>query len=116
MKKLKNFIKAFCILIFIGVLTFINDEFIRVYVYQYNNQLRLVDHFLASISIPIIVYLIGVQFHKSCIFYFSWCTFWELHQFISRGYFQYDQYMIDIFGLMILIYLYKIKIIEKIKS
>lgn len=98
---------------FLIVTTFINDEFIRVYYYKYSNELRLVDHLLAGVCIPLLLYLLLGTFYKRCAFYFIWCSCWEIHQYMLRGYFQYHQYIFDLIGIGLAIYLCKKNIVVR---
>lgn len=104
-----NWIKSFAILLFLTIATFINDHFLRVHYFLYSDQLRLVDHLLAALCIPFIIYFVLGDFYKRCTFYLTWCAYWEVSQFIERGYFQYAQFLFDLFGIGLAIALYKHK-------
>ncbi|APQ78636.1 MULTISPECIES: hypothetical protein [Clostridium] len=104
--KVINIIKAVGLLLFVIVITFINDNYIRVYYYMYTNELRLLDHLLVGVSIPLILYLLLGKFYRRCTFYLIWSSYWEISQYIKRGYFQYNQYIFDLIGMAIAIYLY----------
>ena len=94
------------------IITFINDVYIRVHFFEYKKELRLIDHFLAGVSIPIILYFIFGSFYKRCKFYLLWCSVWEIQQFLQRGYFQLDQFICDLLGISVGIVMYKSKIIK----
>lgn len=108
----KNYVSALIVFFSVMTITFINDVYVRVSFYEYNSELRLIDHLLAGLSIPIILYFILGSFYKRCLFYFLWCSVWEIQQFLQRDFFQLDQYVIDLLGIVIVIILYKSKFIK----
>lgn len=105
--KRKSYLRALILFFSIIIITFINDVYIRIHFFEYNAQLRLIDHLLAGLSIPIILFFIFGSFYKRCVFYFLWCSVWEIQQFLQRDYFQLEQYICDLLGIGIAIFLYK---------
>lgn len=112
---IKNLSNALTVLVLILFITFINDIFLRVYFFEYNAELRLIDHLLAGLGIPIILFFIFGSFYKRCIFYFWWCSVWEIQQFFQRDYFQFEQYICDLLGIAVAICLYKRKWLRRQK-
>lgn len=108
----KNALNALIVFFLLIFVTFINDVYIRFHFFKFNAELRLIDHLLAGISIPIILFFIFGSFYRRCVFYFLWCSVWEIQQFLQRDYFQYEQYICDLLGIGLAIYLYKSKTIE----
>lgn len=111
--KVHKLVKIVSLSVFLILTTFINDKYIRAYYSSYTNQLRLVDHLLAGICIPLILYLILGKFYKKCCFYLTWCSYWEVSQYIHRGYFQYLQYIFDLIGIGIAVAIYLLKNYQK---
>lgn len=105
--KIYKLIKIVSLFVLLTLATFINDTCIAIYFSPYNNEFRLIDHLVAGFCIPIIAYFSLGEFYKKCIFYFEWSTCWEISQYISRGYFQYSQYMFDLLGIGLAICIYK---------
>lgn len=108
-----NMLKSLSIFLLVMIFTLTNDIYLRNHYIEFTNELRLVDHFLAGMSIPIILYLLLGDIYKRCVFYVIWCFTWEISQFIDRGYFQYNQFIFDMFGIGISIILYKLKFIVR---
>lgn len=103
----KNAIRAFIIFALLTTITFINDSYIRIHFPTHDAVLRLSDHLFAGIGIPFILFFAIGSFYRRCLFYFFWCTMWEIQQFIERDYFQFHQYGCDLLGMCIAIYLYQ---------
>lgn len=108
-----HMLKSLNIFLFVMVITLTNDLYLRNHYIEFTNELRLIDHFLAGMSIPIILYLLLGDIYKRCVFYVLWCCTWELSQFVDRGYFQYNQFIFDMFGIGTAIILYKSKLIVR---
>lgn len=108
---IRKVFKIMSILVIASILAIINDGYLRISFYQYNNELRLLDHLMAGISIPLILYLMGITIYESGIFYLIGSTGWELYQYITRGYFQYTQYIFDIAGILVIFCVIKASIL-----
>lgn len=93
-----NFIK---ITVFFIVLMMVNEIFLKKIFIEYFDFLRLVDHLLAGVYIPIAVYLVLNNIVIGSVYYIAWCTYWELKQLLERGFFQTEQYLFDIIGVAI---------------
>lgn len=122
MSKTKKFLSLVEPAILFGVisLTFIIDSYIRPSALsQYNNELRNIDHILAGIGVPQIFKLSYISklekfVFNRFVFYGLWATFWETTQFLSRGYFQFDQYLCDLTGIIFAILIHRA--IKKIQN
>lgn len=81
-------------------LVYFNDLVCRPMFPKYN--LRLLDHLYAAIYIPYVIRCITAKLTYGTFIYFAWCTEWEVSQAIGRGYFQFDQYTVDLFGILLI--------------
>lgn len=56
----------------------------------------------------IFYYLTGLNIKFDIFIYFLWATEWECFQFLQRGYFQIDQYIFDMLGLVLAYVIFKL--------
>jgi len=79
--------------------------------------LRDFEHLIAGIMMPYVLHTFPYVLHTSknngvnfsCIAYAIASFAWEFTQFLTRGYFQFDQYLYDMIGVAIIFLLYNFK-------
>lgn len=102
-KQDKVIIKKWMKAIFIMSTTFLivctNYIYVRSYFKIYDKQLRYFDHFLASIAVTELIYMLINNLNWSCLIYSLACFSWESYQWFNRGYFQIDQFIVDLIGI-----------------
>lgn len=85
----------------------INDLYLKTNFVEYFDILRLIDHLISAIYIPLLFYFLLNKIYFGVTYYFLWATFWEIKQFLERGFFQYNQYIFDLIGIAIAFIIYK---------
>lgn len=117
MSKKEYSIKVFKTIIMVGfgiIISLLNQRYLYPLFPSHNTQLRYIDHIIAGIGEPIIIFCI-FNIIKSTSNRFSnvfliWCSGtlyvllslkWELSQYFERGFFQWDQYICDLLGIFI---------------
>ena len=102
-----NYLIGITILVVGAALAFVNDTIVRPYWPQGSVELRLLDHLLAGFCIPLFLHFIFNKFYYWCGFYLICSALWEFLQLISRGFFQLDQFIFDLIGISLSIFIYK---------
>lgn len=100
-KYLDNFFNFIKVTVFFVMLMMANEIFLKKVFVEYFDFLRMIDHLLAGVYIPIAVYFILNNIVIGSVYYITWCTYWELKQLLERGFFQTEQYLFDIMGVVI---------------
>lgn len=98
--KFFNFIE---VTVFFVMLMVVNEIFLKKIFIEQFDFLRMIDHLLAGAYVPIAVYFLLNNIVVGSVYYISWCTYWEIKQFLERGFFQTEQYLFDIIGVVITI-------------
>ena len=80
------------------------------YFTPYKEEARLFQHLVAGIFIPFIAFYIFGYFYRCCAFYLAWSVLSELQDYWQKGFFQFDQFAVDLLGMVIAILFYKKKI------
>jgi len=115
--KKEYFIKVFKTIIMVGlgcIISFLNQIYLYPLFPHYNTQLRYIDHIIAGIGEPIIIFcifnIIKNTLNLKLSIFFIWCSGilymlfslnWELSQYFKRNFFQLDQYICDLLGIFI---------------
>ncbi|OPZ95100.1 MAG: hypothetical protein BWY74_00066 [Firmicutes bacterium ADurb.Bin419] len=123
MSKKEYFIKIFKTIIMVGsgiIVSLLNQLYLYPLFPYHNTQLRYIDHVIAGIGEPIIIFCIfnivknAFNLRLSNIF-FILCSGalytllglnWELSQYFERGFFQMDQYVCDLLGIFIFFFVF----------
>lgn len=104
-------IKSYAInLLQLGILTiismviiFINDTYFKTNFIKYFDLLRLIDHLISGIYVPLTFHFLFNNIYLGISNYFLLSTYWEIKQFLERGFFQYNQYICDLIGIVLAI-------------
>ena len=108
-KKIFKALKIFLILSIGLTIALYNDLIFRPAHYPIDRQLRYLDHLLASLAITesLFILLEGELLCSAFTYAFS-CLVIELLQVSEKGYFQFDQYIVDVLGVVLIIVYHKL--------
>lgn len=114
MSKKEYFIKIFKTIIMVGsgiIVSLLNQLYLYPLFPYHNTQLRYIDHVIAGIGEPIIIFCIfnivknAFNLRLSNIF-FILCSGALYTLLFERGFFQMDQYVCDLLGIFIFFFVF----------
>ena len=98
--------KSIFFVVLLGLITYINDIFIRPAYPLYDRPLRDLDHFIAGVIGPKFFFFFLENIPFQTIGYYIGSTAWEFKDYLKYGYFQWDQYLCDLIGNIVLLFIY----------